>query len=395
MDEPAPARRAIFDSLVFKMSFFVSFIMLLSLLIISAVFIYSERQKVSSDIVKNGEIFANSTIQKIYADFAQYYTHPADSDFEMFKNNTQGVLKNNEDVVGVSMIASNGRILFDSGEFTTGKATTDRTVDDPALLQMLQSNSPATRTTHLKTGQEVTEIVVPLPEAGGGHLLSMRYLLSNKSLNQRMNEIYQQLALVIIPLMLLVIVIAIPYTIAFTRPIRVVTKAAEDVRSGNLDVQTNIKGKDEIGTLASIFDQMVVNIKNSRAELEKYSKTLEQQVAERTKELEESKKTLEQKVDELGRMNNLMVGRELKMAELKREIDDLQAKLDGYPTPSHPEETPVAETPAPPISTSIPSESKGTTTPSSPPATDSPATTSQPPSPSPAPPSGGNDKIEA
>lgn len=340
MDETAPARRAIFDSLVFKMSFFVSFVMLFSLLIISAVFIYSERQKVSSDIVKNGEIFANSTIQKIYADYAQYYTHPADSDFETFKSNTQGVLKNNEDVIGVSMIGSNGRILFSSDEFTTGKATTDRTVDDPALLAMLQSNAPATRTTKLATGQEVTEIVVPLPEAGGGHLLSMRYLLSNRSLNQRMNEIYRQLALVIIPLMILVIIIAIPYTIAFTRPIRAVTKAAEAVRSGNLDVQTNIKGKDEIGTLASIFDQMVVNIKSSRAELEKYSKTLEQQVAERTKQLEESKKTLEEKLVELERMNKLMVGREIKMTELKTQIDTLTAKLNGSPPPSNPPTNP-------------------------------------------------------
>jgi nitrogen fixation/metabolism regulation signal transduction histidine kinase len=326
MDGTAPARRAIFDSLVFKMSFFVSFIMLLSLLIISTVFIFSERQKITSDIVKTGEIFANSTVQKIYADYVQFYTHPTPEDFENFKTFTQATLKNNQDVADVSMIAFNGRILFDSNEFTTGKATTERNVSDPTLLTELKSESTTSRV--ITVGKkDVTEIVVPLQEQAGGHVISVRYVISNQSLSQRMNEIYRQLALVIIPLMLLVIVVAIPYTIAFTKPIRTVTKAAEDVRSGNLDVQTNIKGKDEIGTLASIFDQMVLNIKNSRAELEKYSKTLEQQVADRTKQLEESKKTLEEKLIELERMNKLMVGRELKMTELKKEIEDLNAKL--------------------------------------------------------------------
>lgn len=339
MDGTAPTRRAIFDSLVFKISFFVSFIMLLSLLIISAVFIYSERQKISSDIVKTGEIFANSTVPKIYSDYVQYYTHPAPEDFDNFKTYTQATLKNNTDVVEVSLMAFNGRILFDSDEFTTGKATTERNVTDPALLTELKSETSTSRMI-IVDKKDMTEIVVPLPEPAGGHIISARYVVSNQSLNQRMNEIYRQLAFVIIPLMLLVTFIAVPYTIAFTRPIRAVTKAAEAVRSGNLDVQTNIKGKDEIGTLASIFDQMVVNIKNSRAELEKYSKTLEQQVAERTKQLEESKKTLEEKLVELERMNKLMVGREIKMTELKAQIDTLNAKLTALQTPSTPPSNP-------------------------------------------------------
>lgn len=344
MDGAAPTRRGIFDSLVFKMSAFVSFVMLFSLLIISAVFILSERQKISSDIVKSGKIFATSTIQKTYADYVQYYTHPRPEDFDNFKTYTQETLKNNEDIEYMSFIAFNGRVLFDTDEFTDGKSTTERNITDPELMTMLKSEEVTSRL--VKRGnKEMTEIVVPLTETAGGHVISARYIISNRSLNQRMNEIYQQLALVIIPLMLLVIIIAIPYTIAFTKPIRVVTKAAEDVRSGNLEIQTNIKGKDEIGTLASIFDQMVVNIKSSRAELEKYSKTLEQQVTERTKQLEESKKTLEEKLVELERMNKLMVGRELKMTELKQEIEALHAKLNPSQAPSAPP-PPVSPPPA-------------------------------------------------
>jgi methyl-accepting chemotaxis protein len=316
------------------MSLFVSFVMLFSLIVISAVFILSERQKIASDIVKNGIIFANSTINKIYDDYVQFYTHPRPEDFDNFKTYTLETLKNNQDIEGVGLIAYNGRVLFDSKEFVTGKAATQPTITDPKLLSMLKEEKSTNRAIKLN-GQEVTEIIIPLPEPGGGHVISARYVLSNRSLTTRMNEIYRQLALVTIPLMIFVSLIAVLYTISFTKPIRAVTKAAEDVRAGNLDVETKIKGKDEIGTLASIFDEMVANIKNSRAELEKYSKTLETQVADRTKQVEESKKALEEKLDELGRMNNLMVGREVKMTELKAEIDKLKGQSsDSPPTPT-------------------------------------------------------------
>lgn len=321
MDEHIAPKRAIYNSLIFRMSLFVSFVLLFSLTIISVVFMLSERQKILSDIVKSGKVFANSTILKIYNDYVQYYTHPRPEDFENFKQFTQETLKNNEDIIGVSLSAFNGRILFDSEEFTTGKVTTDRDYTDPVLLEMLKSEETTSRNIRIN-GQDVTEIVVPLPEPGGGaHIISARYLLSNRSLGERMNEIYRQLAIVIIPLLLLVIVLSVIYSIAFTKPIRVLTQAAELVRSGNLEVQTHIQGKDEIGTLASIFDQMIVSIKDSRAQLEAHSKTLERQVADRTHELQE-------KLDELERTNKLMVGRELKMTEMKKELDELKTKTN-------------------------------------------------------------------
>ena len=70
-------------------------------------------------------------------------------------------------------------------------------------------------------------------------------------------------------------------------------------------------------------------------ELEELKNSLEQTVKERTTELEELKtgleqtviertKTLEEKVEELKLVNRLMVDRELKMVELKKEIEELK-----------------------------------------------------------------------
>lgn len=53
-----------------------------------------------------------------------------------------------------------------------------------------------------------------------------------------------------------------------------------------------------------------------------YTKTLEEGIAEKTEELKA-------RVDELLKINNLLVGRELKMIELKKEIAELKKQKDA------------------------------------------------------------------
>jgi len=58
-------------------------------------------------------------------------------------------------------------------------------------------------------------------------------------------------------------------------------------------------------------------------ESKKFREELERQVAERTKELQK-------KIEELEKINRLTVGRELKMIELKEEIQKLKEELEKY-----------------------------------------------------------------
>jgi C4-dicarboxylate-specific signal transduction histidine kinase len=54
--------------------------------------------------------------------------------------------------------------------------------------------------------------------------------------------------------------------------------------------------------------------------------TLEQKVQERTKELEASKKLAEERATELEKWYKLTIGRELRMAELKDKIKEMEEK---------------------------------------------------------------------
>jgi len=67
-----------------------------------------------------------------------------------------------------------------------------------------------------------------------------------------------------------------------------------------------------------------IKVKARTSELEELTQNLEEKVKQRTKELEKSKGDLEKRVDELERFHRLTVGRELKMIELKKEIEKLE-----------------------------------------------------------------------
>jgi methyl-accepting chemotaxis protein len=136
-----------------------------------------------------------------------------------------------------------------------------------------------------------------------------------------------------------------------TKPIEQLTATSQAIAGGNLALRAEVTSRDEVGQLAVAFNEMADH-------LSAYTTELERKVEERTKELEEAKKVLEVKVEartkelrelaekldekvkektkelrerleELEKFQKLTVGRELKMIELKKEIQKLKEELEN------------------------------------------------------------------
>jgi len=116
-----------------------------------------------------------------------------------------------------------------------------------------------------------------------------------------------------------------------------IKKGAEIIGKGNFKHRIVIKTRDEIENLGKTFNQMVEDLEKSHSIVEEAKNVLEIKVQARTKELIELTENLEHRIeektrefqartDELEKFHCLSVNRELKMIELKREIEKLKAK---------------------------------------------------------------------
>lgn len=175
-------------------------------------------------------------------------------------------------------------------------------------------------------------------------------------------------------------------------PLERLRKAMHEVSAGKMDVRARVETSDEIGSLASSFNKMVSDLEDSRRDtiiinnelmkanrdllaneenlrmnnqtvaeseeelraanqellaneesLRRMTEELEEKVRQRTRELERERNALEIKVQErtkeleiklktLAEMNEKMTGRELRMIELKKQINGLMKEL-GKPIP--------------------------------------------------------------
>ena len=123
---------------------------------------------------------------------------------------------------------------------------------------------------------------------------------------------------------------------SITRPVNRLAKGAEMLGKGDLNCKIVVRGKNELGQLATAFNRMAKDLKISNDKLKSYSKDLEREVKEQTRELEEAKlglekvkertKELQDRVNELERYHEATVDRELRIKELLERIKELEEK---------------------------------------------------------------------
>jgi len=153
-----------------------------------------------------------------------------------------------------------------------------------------------------------------------------------------LKKINIQMALTLILIIVLVSFANILLSRKIVTPIKKLINITKDIAQGKLDKRSDIKGTDEIGELASSFNYMAGELERAQNTLKEITQVLEVKIQARTRAIEEEKKSLEEKVRqrtqefqervvELEEIHKLMVGRELKMMELKDEIRRLKEKI--------------------------------------------------------------------
>ena len=123
------------------------------------------------------------------------------------------------------------------------------------------------------------------------------------------------------------------------RPLKNLSITSKRVARGDFKARAVLYTKDEFGELADNFNKMTDDLGKAKQTMQEERDVLEIKVNARTKELNEMNEKLEQEVGnrteqiqkklvELEKMSKLMVGRELKMIELKKELQEKEGEIE-------------------------------------------------------------------
>lgn len=105
-------------------------------------------------------------------------------------------------------------------------------------------------------------------------------------------DLRKNIIVVFIGLLISIIIASFFISKKITKPIKQLTAKAEELANGNLDVEIEITGKDEIGILSNSFSHMQHSVKD-------LVHNLEEKVLERTRELQSQKEMIEEKNQEI------------------------------------------------------------------------------------------------
>jgi len=136
-----------------------------------------------------------------------------------------------------------------------------------------------------------------------------------------------------------IIIISFFITKRIMKPLKSLSFAAKKVGRGDFSAQAEVFSRDEFGELAENFNKMTRELQETREMMEEEKSTLEVKIDARTRELNELNTELENKVQERTReieeklrevekMSKLMVGREMKMVEIKKQLKEAEEEIE-------------------------------------------------------------------
>jgi two-component system NtrC family sensor kinase len=134
-------------------------------------------------------------------------------------------------------------------------------------------------------------------------------LLTDFSLQAIDNRFSNQIASTLFYIVLVVAVTAAVLSIILWRivlkPLSSLTKGMQQVASGDMEKKVKILSNDEIGSAGSTFNSMTEELKVARQRLEKWTQSLEEEVAKKTQEIRRTQEKLIQaeKLASLGRLS--------------------------------------------------------------------------------------------
>lgn len=233
-----------------------------------------------------------------------------------FEKQCQETAKSYEYISYVMVVNLDRKILFHNEPSEHGKILTN-----PQILDFLKSESNNIQII-LENGKEYYDVMIPVFGTHDEHIGAVRVGFPVEYVAGKAGGlIAQSFLVVLVSFGIAAFLLIFSISLWVTRPLTKLTDVIEDIgKGGDLNKRVKIHSKDEIGQLASAFNQMTIDLKKSQDQIKKHAEKLEQKVQERTKDLDE-------KVTELTSTKTAVLNMMEDMDKTNRELIETQEEL--------------------------------------------------------------------
>ncbi|RJQ22191.1 MAG: HAMP domain-containing protein [Nitrospiraceae bacterium] len=292
----------------------------LLMIILSFIFWYAILKKQEKDImsiaVRYGGSFVNFTKESIHHSL-----------LTASRDETQRILETlstPEGVRQVKLYDHKGAILYSSHKESIGLTIDKNSVScrgchtDPEKSGALLNDQPKWSVSREKGNHTLLKIVGAIPNEPSCNTASchahtkeqqiLGFIEADLSLAILDEALFKQgLALttyVVVFVLAVALFLGIIIYKVVSKPVRELVSGMKEVAGGNLDYSVPIKSSDEMGVLAEAFNAMLLDLKSAREQGEKWTQTLEAEIAKKTEEIQRTHINLMQteKLASLGRM---------------------------------------------------------------------------------------------
>jgi len=308
---------SILKSIRVKFAIPISFLLVLIFLGQTLINIRAIEPRLILDINSEVKSFSQLSSRSLVETYERYYP----SGFHKFSEIIEDTWKLSPNTSRIRLVDMEGKILFDTKDLKMKELKELEVVDSPTLEKIRKPDPSYTYKDEKKN--ILDEIIFPYIDEWGRHQYSLIYSISYEIVEKETSRTLMRTIFLSVILLILSLALVSLLTVSVTRPLSELEKGVRIVGKGNLDYRLKIKTGDEIEQLADEFNKMTEKLKELMGKLGEAKESLEIKVKERTRELQE-------RVDELERFHRATVGRELKMMELKEEIERLKKELEKY-----------------------------------------------------------------
>ncbi|MBC7251596.1 MAG: HAMP domain-containing protein, partial [Anaerolineae bacterium] len=264
-----------------------------------------------------------------------------------FEKQCQDVVSEYEEISYAMVVDDEGKILFHNDPTQHGKMLTDA-----AMLEAVQSAQDVIQV-YTEQGHEYYDIIIPVFGDHGEHIAAVRIGFPVALIAQKTRRLLvYSFGVAFVSLALATILLVVALSAWVNKPLKELLTVIREVRAegtAGLTRRVSISSKDEIGQLASAFNQMIGELERSQEQIRGYTleleakneqlqrdilarqraeealrqarDQLEERVKERTAQLSEANARLRQEVAERERAEAELREYAIKLERSNRELE--------------------------------------------------------------------------